>query len=135
MLKHRRTISGITFCLYMTAVLVLCLIKTDGLPEVEKSFFGIPFDKVAHFMMFLPFPILSGLTFIPKDSGIQIRLATMAVLTIAGAGMAYGTEQLQAMTDYRSCDMKDFIADILGIVSGTLISISTILLKKHSGRK
>ena len=135
MLKHRRTITGITFCLYLTAVLVLCLIKTDGLPEVEKSFLGIPFDKIAHFVMFLPFPILSGMTFIPKDSGIQMKLATMVILMIAGTGMACGTEHLQAMTDYRSCDMKDFIADLLGIVSGTLISISTILLKEQSERK
>ena len=37
---------------------MLCFTSSDKLPDIQKTIFGFPTDKVAHFLMFLPFPIL-----------------------------------------------------------------------------
>ena len=46
------------FCIYLAAVFFLCLMKPDDLPQTELMLFGLPADKVAHFLMFFPFPVL-----------------------------------------------------------------------------
>jgi hypothetical protein len=56
------------FCAYLAAVGLLCFIRPSSLPEMEvKTFLGIPIDKILHFIMFLPYPILAGLVFIRRD--------------------------------------------------------------------
>ena len=128
--KKAQIISRILFCLYVTAVILLCIIKTESLPELPKTFLGIPLDKVAHFIMFLPFPILSYATFCHKDSSIWRDLALMAIICITGGVFAYSTEILQSMTDYRSSDIMDIAADGAGLLSGTLATIIYILFRK-----
>ena len=54
----RRILYITAFCIYIGAILYLCLTKPDNLPQTEFLIFGLPADKVAHFTMFLPFPIL-----------------------------------------------------------------------------
>ena len=61
--KTIRYIAGILLILYIAAVVVLCFIQTDSLPPMEPEWFGIPVDKIAHFIMFLPYPILTWLVF------------------------------------------------------------------------
>jgi VanZ family protein len=128
--KKAQIISRILFCLYVTAVILLCIIKTESLPELPKTFLGIPLDKIAHFIMFLPFPILSYATFCHKDSSIWRDLALMAIICITGGVFAYSTEILQSMTDYRSSDIMDIAADGAGLLSGTLATIIYILFRK-----
>ena len=70
------------FIIYLIAVFVLCFIKGENLPEVERSIFGLPMDKVAHFIMFLPFPILASLSIIRKEHGIGRSLIVLAILTM-----------------------------------------------------
>jgi VanZ family protein len=128
--KKAQIISRILFCLYVTAVILLCIIKTESLPELPKTFLGIPLDKIAHFIMFLPFPILSYATFCHKDSSIWRDLALMAIICITGGVFAYSTEILQSMTDYRSSDIMDIAADGAGLLSGTLATIIYIIFRK-----
>ena len=85
------------FIIYLIAVFVLCFIKGENLPEVEKFIFGLPMDKVAHFIMFLPFPILASMSIIRKEHGIGRSLLVLAILTITGSGIAYGTEVIQRL--------------------------------------
>ena len=122
------------FCIYLTAVALLCFLRPSSLPEVDiKTFLGIPIDKCLHFLMFLPFPILSGLVFIDKESGLLSGIAIMAVLAVVGSGLAYGTELIQAHTGYRAYEIGDFIADAIGICAGTAAFLSytiTTRLKK-----
>ena len=54
----RRIFYIFAFCVYIASILALCLIKPDDLPQPEIYFFGLPVDKVVHFLMFLPFPVL-----------------------------------------------------------------------------
>lgn len=110
------------FCLYIAAVAALCFMKPDDMPQVEKDFFGIPLDKVAHFLMFTPFTILSGMTFIHKERSLWKGLTVIVILYVVGAGAAYGTEVLQAQTGYRAYEMGDFFADLSGLSFGTVVS-------------
>ena len=128
--KKIRKISRILFCLYVTAVILLCIIKTESLPELPKTFLGIPLDKIAHFIMFLPYPILGYATFYPKDSSIWRNLALVAIICITGGVFAYSTETIQAMTDYRTSDIMDIAADSAGLLSGTLATIIYIIFRK-----
>lgn len=117
-------------CIYLAAIIYLCFMKPDDLPEVPMTFFGLPLDKVVHFCMFAPFPILSFTAFYPKEATTWRQFMLLAVLVAFGAGMAYGTEQLQGMTDYRSYEMADFHADLTGLACGTAAVIAFILFRK-----
>lgn len=128
--KKIRKISLVLFCLYIAAVILLCVIKTESLPELPKTIFGIPFDKIAHFMMFFPFPILGYTTLYPANKNVWRNLALVAIIFVIGGVFAYSTETLQAMTDYRTSDVLDIAADSLGLISGTLVSIVYILFRK-----
>ena len=119
------------FIIYLIAVFVLCFIKGENLPEVEKFIFGLPMDKVAHFIMFLPFPILASLSIIRKEHGIGRSLLVLAILTITGSGIAYGTEVIQAQTGYRAYEIGDFVADAAGICIGCLATAAYIIIQKH----
>lgn len=123
-----RKISIALFCIYIAAVILLCLIKTDSLPELPKSFLGIPLDKLIHFIMFFPFTILGYCTFHPADAGFWRKAAVLAIILVAGSAFAFSTERLQAMTSYRSFEVMDMAADGCGLAAGavlTLIYIAT----------
>ena len=126
-----RYISAFLLCAYIVAVAVLCFMKPSSLPQVEMDFFGIPMDKVVHFIMFLPFSILAYMTFWPADAGKLRKMAVLLIILIFGAGMAVATEKIQAMTGYRSGDIMDFAADMKGILTGAALTALFILLKKN----
>ena len=122
------------FCIYLIAVAVLCFIRPSNLPEVDiKTIFGIPIDKLLHFLMFLPYPFLSGMSFMSRKLSIFVNILILAILVVTGVGIAYGTELIQAQTGYRSYEIADFKADTVGIAIGTigaLIGMIYIKLKK-----
>lgn len=119
------------FIIYIVAVAALCFMKTDGLPQVERTFFGLPMDKVAHFVMFMPFTILATLAFVHEETHPVRAFAVLALILVVGAGVAYGTEQIQSMTDYRSCDITDFYADMVGMGTGAVLAAAYILIRKR----
>ena len=124
---HLRILYITAFCIYLAAVGVLCFIRPSSLPEMEiKTFLGLPIDKVLHFLMFLPYPILSGLVFINREQKIPGITAIMLILAITGIGVAYGTEMIQAQTEYRSYEIADFYADMTGIAAGIILAASYI---------
>ena len=124
---HLRILYIAAFCIYLAAVGVLCFIRPSSLPEMEiKTFLGLPIDKVLHFLMFLPYPVLSGLVFINKDQKLSAAAAIMLILAITGTGVAYGTEMIQSQTEYRSYEIADFYADLTGITAGTVLAVSYV---------
>ena len=124
---HLRILYITAFCIYLAAVGVLCFIRPSSLPEMEiKTFLGLPIDKVLHFLMFLPYPILSGLVFINREQKIPGITAIMLILASTGIGVAYGTEMIQAQTEYRSYEIADFYADMTGIAAGVILAVSYI---------
>jgi VanZ family protein len=120
------------FCLYIAALLYLCLAKPDDLPQPEIYFFGLPIDKVVHFCMFLPFPVLMHLVFCEKAIGVFRELLVLVASIAIGIGMACGTEYLQSLTQYRSADILDFYADLKGLSVGCLVVLLHIIFRKRN---
>ena len=126
-----KTIMTVLFCVYIATLAFLCFMKTDSVPDVQFTLFGIPMDKLVHFCMFAPYPILAFQSFHPNEASTWREIAVLAVLVVLGSGLAYGTEQIQSMTDYRSYEIADFYADMTGIAAGTSIVLAQILFRKR----
>lgn len=126
----KRFIYTTAFCLYIIGVMYLCFAKPDDMPQLPQLLFGLPADKVGHFLMFLPFPLLGYMVFANKDMAPARKLILLSILVICGLGMAIGTEQVQAALEYRSADMKDFATDALGLAVGGLATLILIVKRK-----
>lgn len=111
----------VAFYLYLIALAVLCFGNFSNLPSVSKTILGIPTDKVAHFVMFFPFPILAFLAY-DKFTGTVRNVIVFAVITfLAGCLLAGATEIGQAyLTEYRSGDPTDFVADLIALFTGSV---------------
>ena len=103
MTTPKTILARILFFLYLAAIAFLCFMHVDKLPDVDKFLFGIPADKLAHFLMFLPFPILAYLAYDHLTNRFW------------SAVLAYGTEYVQGKLPYRSMDINDFKADALAL--------------------
>lgn len=117
------------FCIYIAAVMYLCLMKPEDMPQTEMYIFGIPADKVAHFLMFLPFPILAYKMLWKGERKLWADISILAGSMAVGIGMAFLTEHLQALTQYRTSDINDVYADMKGLGVGGLIITANILIK------
>ena len=131
----RRILFITAFLLYMAAVLYLCLAKPEDLPQTELYLFGIPLDKAAHFLMFLPFPILAYSPLWKRDRKAWTVIAILIIVLGIGVGLAFLTEHLQALTQYRSSDIKDIYADMAGLAAGSIIVLTNIIFKSGRSRK
>ncbi len=129
--KVKKIALSVLFCLYIAAVAYLCFAKPDQMPQLPKTWFGLPSDKVGHFLMFLPFPLLAFMTFEGKDISLGRKLMLLGVIVAAGAGMAVGTEHIQAQLGYRAAEHTDMLADTAGLIAGTAATLTYIL----SGKK
>ena len=104
---------------YLGLVAWLCFgdIKPD--PDIPRSFFGIPTDKIAHFLMFLPFPVLGTLAL-----DFRSWWRTLALTTLLANVLAFSFEFLQSrITATRVTDPADLCANLLGITVGLLLAI------------
>lgn len=115
MTTPKTILARILFFLYLAAIAFLCFMHVDKLPDVEKILFGIPADKLAHFLMFLPFPILAYLAYDHLTNRFWSAVLFVAATFIIGALLAYGTEYVQGKLPYRSMDINDFKADALAL--------------------
>lgn len=114
--------SGILLFLYLAAVVVLCIIQTESLPQVEPTWFGIPTDKIVHFLMFMPYPVLTWLLLHKEGTTLARQVGKGAVILLTGMAVAAATELVQGMTEYRSGDILDFAADCTGMFTGIIIA-------------
>ena len=109
----------ILFLAYVAAVAWLCFGTFKPDPSIPRSIFGYPTDKVVHFLMFLPVPILGTIAF-----DFRSWWRTLSVMTILANLAAFTFEQLQSrITTIRITDPKDLNANFLGISLGLLIAI------------
>ena len=131
-MKIRRIIFLLLFCLYIAAVAYLCFARPDNVPSLPESWFGLPADKVAHFIMFLPFPFLGFLAFEGKGTSIWKTAILLIALTALGFAAAVGTEYIQAYLGYRSKEVSDLMADSMGLLSGGIITTIYIFIKNRT---
>ena len=118
--------------IYIGAIAYLCFAKMNNLPQIQKEFFGIPTDKLVHFCMFFPFPIIAFYAFARRLKSRAELLRSLIKLCAWGCIFAGVTEMVQATLPYRSQDVKDFAADCIaiGISSLILLIINLIKFKK-----
>ena len=125
--QPRSIIAKIVMLLYVVAVAYLCFANFHKLPEVPKTFLGIPMDKIVHFCMFFPFPILAFFAYDKLTETPLQALAALLCICAFGGIFAGLTEIVQGMLPYRSQDIKDYNADLLSIgISGLLVFVYDI---------
>ena len=124
-MKRRITYIAVSalFAVYIVAVLCLTLLDlSDKTPELPKYFLGIPMDKLAHFLMYFAYPV-TGWLMLSYNKNIKIgQKYLFACIIISGLAFAAFTETAQGLfTTYRESDPLDFVANITGIFSGSII--------------
>ena len=121
-----RVLRIVVFLVYVAAVAWLCFGTFKPVPSIPRSIFGIPTDKVVHFLMFLPFPLLGTIAF-----DFRSWWRTLALTTLLANIIAFSFEQLQSrITSIRITDPTDLNANFLGITLGLAIAILIGLLAK-----
>jgi len=124
MTKRQKIAFRILFFMYLAAVLLLCFGRFDSEPSVPLTILGIPTDKLGHFCMFFPFPILAFLAFDQFTETVPQTLMFTGVTLLAGVLVAIGTEWGQShLTEYRSGEPWDLAADCIALLLSTLIVI------------
>ncbi len=119
------------FIVYLLAVLYLCFGKFENTPDLPWSFLGIPSDKLVHFCMFFPYPILAFLAFDRFTDTPKSTFLFSGITWVLGLVLAFATEWGQAhLTDYRSGDPWDLLADVLAITLSTILVIFWDLSKQ-----
>ena len=122
--------------LYVVAVVTLCLMNFSSPPKVQRTIFGIPTDKVVHFCMFFPMPILAFFAFDKYTDKVWTSLLFTAVTFIVGIGLATFTEWAQSLTPHRSKEHADFLADMLALgISSVLVAVLDISKMKKKPAK
>ena len=128
-MKKGKLLARIVFLLYLAAVLYLCFGKFSDISSLGKHVLGIESDKVVHFLMFLPFPILFYMAF-----GWRTRnpwhsvLLSLAILAL-GSFIAAGTELVQDLIPYRASDIADFRADFIALCISAAVTFFIDLSK------
>lgn len=113
------------FILYFLTVLYLCFGHISVDEELPQLLWGIPIDKCAHFGMFLPFPIFCTMAFAGKKPWRALSFSL-----IAGILIATSIELLQSfLTDYRTTDIWDLVANMAAIAAGGLLTSIFLLFR------
>lgn len=131
MTRGQKIAFRIIFFLYVAGVLIMCFGRFENAPSVEFSLFGIPTDKLVHFMMFFPFPILAFLAFDQFTETVKSTLLFTGATFIVGLLLAVGTEWGQAcLTEYRSGEPLDFLADSLALLLSSIL-VAVVDIRKQ----
>ena len=129
--KVARILFPVLLTLYFITVAFLCFGRFDSLQEAPQTFLGLPADKVVHFCLFFPFPLLAYGTFGRRLTGRWKPAIAIIGIFIIGCLIGAGTELGQGLTSYRSCDINDFRADALGMALSSMIAL-IIETTRHS---
>lgn len=127
--EKTRLYSRILLWVYLIALFVLCFGKFGQGPDLHFSLWGIPTDKLVHFAMFFPFPILTWLSLDGKSLSRKSRYTAIATLLGAGTLIAIATEAVQYFLPYRNGDWMDLLADIVGLLVSSLILLVAVCRK------
>lgn len=125
----RTVLFRILTVVYLAVIAVLCFANFGSNREVPLTLFGLPTDKIVHFLMFLPFPFLAFFSFPLRKAGVMKSLLLVIGLFAMGCLLACGTEYIQSKLPYRTMDPNDFRADAAGLICG---SVTTFLIRLFS---
>jgi len=120
--RTRSVLFTIVMCLYIGTVAYLCFANFHKLPDVPKTLLGIPMDKIVHFCMFFPFPVLAYLAYDKLTDTPLKALAALISICAVGCIFAGITEIIQGSLPYRRQDIKDFGSDCLAIGIASILT-------------
>lgn len=129
MKTHKSNLIAIFLMLiYLATVAYCCFGKFSSIPNVQRSYFGIPTDKIVHFIMFFPYAFLCFMMINNHKRGFWHRLLLVLASFLSGCMIAASTEIGQSFTTYRSGDIRDYQADILALASASILTFIIALL-------
>lgn len=137
-MKHRTiVISRVLMVLYFAALAYLCFWHFKSIPKMPKLIWGFEPDKLVHFAMFLPFPILFYFTAGRDCFKIWKAILYVLAIFIIGCALGAGTELMQGIcTKYRTPDIADFNADAVAIaVSSAMVFVIILIRRAHKKLK
>ncbi len=125
----------IVLLIYLAGVAYLCFGNFNDLPDIQKTLFGIPMDKVVHFGMFFPAPLIGFFAFNKEPLSPGRAFTTLLCVCSVACVFAGLTEIIQGTLPYRSEDIRDFEADCLAIgISAVIVFFINFLLYKKNSR-
>lgn len=123
----------ISLCLYLAALGFLCFADPQSYPSTPFSLWNIPTDKIVHFIMFAPYPVLTFITLDPQSGSTTKRLIILLLVLMSGTALALGTELIQGTMEYRSFELWDLAADIAGMLASTM-ALTAYMLSRNRKR-
>ena len=130
MTKTTRIIARILLLIYIGLLAYLCFGHFDHVPDIIRKFWGIEQDKIVHFCMFFPFPLLAYFAVGRVYRSYGGALAFVVVVFLIGCCIGAGTEIGQGLTTYRSADPKDFFADALALAISSVVTFIICLVQR-----
>ena len=114
------------FILYLGVLVYLCFGHPTAFFKVPHSLWGIPIDKVIHFLMFFPYPFFAQAAFYFKN-----RWRSLVFVIITGIIFCFAFELLQdKITTYRTTDPWDLFYNVAAVTVGsTIIALVTLFRK------
>lgn len=117
------------FALYILLLFFFSLYSFKSSPvDLSQFLWGIRADRIAHFVMYFPFPFSAWFAFSSTIKKVTGKLAYLALFT-TGIIIASTTELLQSFTPSRESDWLDLVANYTAIFMGTIL---VILIDKYA---
>lgn len=115
--------------LYLLIIFYLFLSDVNSVPsDFQISILNIPFDKVVHFLIYLPFSFLFFKTFCTnKIKQNKFKVSIYIILT--GFILSITTEGLQILNPSRSISIFDLFANFAGVIVGAVLLFAVISLQ------
>ena len=109
------------FYIYILGLCFCCFWNFRGSIDLSTEWIGLPKDKVVHFLLFFPMPVMTYLAF-PKLRNTPRRYLRFSIIVFI-CSIAFGamTEAVQWLTGYRQCDWGDLLADCCGIAAAIAV--------------
>lgn len=102
------------WCTAVLAVVVLCLMPVPALPQLPRNS-----DKVEHFLAY--FVLAASAVQLWADRRALLRVALGLIALGIGIEIAQGT-----LTDVRSADPMDAVANSVGVLAGMAIALTPL---------
>ncbi len=116
-----KILGRILVVIYIAALAYLCFARVD-MHILSSTWLGIPKDKIAHCIMFIPFAPLMALAFHKSTRRPWTMVGFLLIVIVLGMAIGGGIELIQSRLDYRSADILDFRADNVGLAIGVVLT-------------
>ena len=115
------------YYLYISVIITLMLIKTNGRIKLATTIWGFRGDHFVHASIFIPYMIIIGLIYTKENNYFLIsKKLPFAIL------FAVFCESLHLFLPYRTFSIFDFFANCIGLGMGLGLSI---LVRKLLGER